>query len=188
MKLTGVFQGLVFVVRMNSAKTDYESIQGLVVPEPGTLETGPETRRHYSSGGGEGRLGGERSSICSTSSRGYKIKRWLGIRRSTWLLSLYIIAYFVYLLGGCMMFACLETDLEENIKEFITLTQDNILYPSYFLYSAISISTMTPQREIHLRKEKFLSDHPDVEQEELENLLEDILFRGISPRRRDLNR
>ena len=86
------------------------------------------------------------------------------------------------------MFACLETDLEENIKEFITLTPDNILYPSYFLYFAISISTMTPQREIHLRKEKFLSDHPDVEQEELENLLEDILFRGISPRRRDLNR
>ena len=38
------------------------------------------------------------------------------MRRSTWLLSLYILAYFVYLLGGCLLFACLEQDVETDIK------------------------------------------------------------------------
>ena len=32
----------------------------------------------------------DKASICSTGSRGYRIKRWLGVRRSTWLLSMYI--------------------------------------------------------------------------------------------------
>merc|ERR1719219_720691 len=103
----------------NNVKTDYESIQGLSVP-----------------GVTEERSREERSSICSSGSRGYKIKRWLGVRRSTWLLSLYIIAYFVYLLGGCMMFAALETDLEESIK-----------------------------RDIHHKKSQFLERHPSVEPE-----------------------
>ena len=51
-----------------------------------------------------------------TPSSGYRIKRWLGVRRSTWLLSLYILAYFVYLLGGCLLFACLEQEVETDIK------------------------------------------------------------------------
>ena len=52
----------------------------------------------------------------SDTSAGYRIKRWLGVRRSTWLLSLYILAYFVYLLGGCLLFACLEQEVETDIK------------------------------------------------------------------------
>ena len=111
----------------------------------------------------------ERSSICSTGSRGYKIKRWLGIRwggrlgpdddcllsrRSTWLLSLYIIAYFVYLLGGCMMFACLETDLEENIKEFITWAIFSLSDTQVFFCSAFYI--LISPRHVWRTRETFI--------------------------------
>ena len=44
------------------------------------------------------------------------------------------------------------------------------------------------QTNIELRKSEFLSAHPDVTSADLERLLEEILYRGISPRRRDLNR
>ena len=44
------------------------------------------------------------------------------------------------------------------------------------------------QTNIELRKSEFLSAHPDVASADLERLLEEILYRGISPRRRDLDR
>ena len=44
------------------------------------------------------------------------------------------------------------------------------------------------QTNIELRKSEFLSAHPDVTSADLERLLEEILYRGISPRRRDLDR
>lgn len=59
---------------------------------------------------------GDDSSLCSTGSRGYRIKRWLGVRRSTWLLALYVAAYFSYLLGGCVLFAVLEQEVEKDVK------------------------------------------------------------------------
>lgn len=101
----------------------------------------------------------DKASICSTGSRGYRIKRWLGVRRSTWLLSMYIVAYFVYLLGGCLLFAYLEQEVEIDVKT-----------------------------NIELRKDQFLAANPSVSSQELENLLDDIMYRGISPRKRDLNR
>ena len=59
---------------------------------------------------------GDDSSLCSTGSRSYRIKRWLGVRRSTWLLALYVAAYFSYLLGGCVLFAVLEQEVEKDVK------------------------------------------------------------------------
>ena len=44
------------------------------------------------------------------------------------------------------------------------------------------------QTNIELRKSEFLSAHPGVASADLERLLEEILYRGISPRRRDLDR
>lgn len=122
-----------------NGRTKYQSIQGLGVPD---LEKE-----------------GDEASLCSTGSRGYRIKRWLGVRRSTWLLALYVAAYFSYLLGGCVLFAVLEQEVEKDVKT-----------------------------NIELRKSEFLSAHPDVTSADLERLLEEILYRGISPRRRDLNR
>lgn len=123
-------------------KTHYESIQGLVVP--GSEEISDNA---------------DKTSICSTGSRGYKIKRWLGIRRSTWLLTLYILAYLSYLLGGCILFSGLEREVETDLK-----------------------------RNIDLRKSQFLSENPSVSSGDLENLIEDIIYRGISPKKRDLDR
>ena len=37
-----------------------------------------------------------------------------------------------------------------------------------------------------MRKSQFLSEHPTVNPRDLEKLLDDILYRGISPRGRDL--
>jgi len=99
----------------------------------------------------------DQTSMCS-SNRGYKIRRWMGIRRSTWLLSLYIVAYITYLVGGCTLFTCLEQAVEEDIKT-----------------------------GIDLRKQEFIAQNPEVENEDLEKLLDDIMYRGISPRRRDYN-
>ena len=59
---------------------------------------------------------GDEASLCSTGSRGYRIKRWLGVRRSTWLLALYVAAYFSYLIGGCVLFAVLEQEVEKDVK------------------------------------------------------------------------
>jgi len=39
----------------------------------------------------------------------YKTKKWCGIRRSTCLLTLYIIAYIIYIIAGSVVFAVLET-------------------------------------------------------------------------------
>ena len=40
---------------------------------------------------------------------------------------------------------------------------------------------------IELRKKEFIAQNPGVSREELENLIEDIMYRGISPRRKDFN-
>lgn len=101
--------------------------------------------------------GEDQTSMCS-SHRGYKIRRWMGIRRSTWLLSLYIVAYITYLVGGCALFTCLEQGVEEDIKT-----------------------------GIDLRKKEFIARNPGVAKEDLEQLIDDIMYRGISPRRRDFN-
>ena len=101
--------------------------------------------------------GEDQTSMCS-SHRGYKIRRWMGIRRSTWLLSLYIVAYITYLVGGCALFTCLEQGVEEDIKT-----------------------------GIDLRKKEFIARNPGVAKEDLEKLIDDIMYRGISPRRRDFN-
>ena len=82
----------------------------------------------------------------------------MGIRRSTWLLSLYIVAYITYLVGGCTLFTCLEQGVEEDIKT-----------------------------GIDLRKNDFIARNPAVSKEDLENLIDDIMYRGISPRRKDFN-
>jgi len=131
---------------MSVGSTKYDSIQGLVVSGqvsgyPGDDKGDPT----------------DKTSICSTASRGYRIKKWLGIRRSTWLLSMYILAYFVYILAGCILFSGLEQEVEKDIKS-----------------------------SIDLRKSQFLSEHPTVNPRDLEKLLDDILYRGISPRSRDL--
>ena len=39
-----------------------------------------------------------------------------------------------------------------------------------------------------MRKSQFLADHPSVNSADLEKLLDEIMFRGISPKRRDLHR
>ena len=99
----------------------------------------------------------DQTSMCS-SHRGYTIRRWMGIRRSTWLLSLYMVAYITYLVGGCALFTCLEQGVEEDIKT-----------------------------DIDLRKKQFVAQNLGVNNEELERLIDDIMYRGISPRRRDFN-
>ena len=40
---------------------------------------------------------------------------------------------------------------------------------------------------IELRKKEFIAQNPGVSMEELENLIEDIMYRGISPKRKDFN-
>jgi hypothetical protein len=86
--------------------------------------------------------GEDQTSMCS-SHRGYKIRRWMGIRRSTWLLSLYIVAYITYLVGGCTLFTCLEQGVEEEKKT-----------------------------GIHLRKKEFIAQNPGVAKENLEKLID----------------
>ena len=98
----------------------------------------------------------DQTSMCSH--RSYKIKRWMGIRRSTWLLSLYVVAYITYLVGGSALFTCLEQGVEEDVKT-----------------------------GIEVRKKEFIAENPGVSKEDLENLIDDILYRGISPRRKDFN-
>lgn len=100
----------------------------------------------------------DQTSVCSSSYKSYKIRRWLGIRRSTWLLSLYIVAYFTYLVGGCTLFTCIEQDVEEEIKT-----------------------------DIDYRKREFIARHPGLAAEDLEQLIDDIMYRGISPKRKDFN-
>ena len=98
----------------------------------------------------------DQASMCLQ--RNYKIKRWLGLRRSTWLLSLYIVAYITYLVGGSALFTCLEQGVEETVKT-----------------------------GIEVRKKEFIAQNPGVSQEDLEDLIDDIMYRGISPRRKDFN-
>ena len=98
----------------------------------------------------------DQASMCLQ--RNYKIKRWLGLRRSTWLLSLYIVAYITYLVGGSALFTCLEQGVEETVKT-----------------------------GIEVRKKEFIAQNPGVSPEDLEDLIDDIMYRGISPRRKDFN-
>ena len=64
-----------------------------------------------------------------------------------------------------------------QIKIFFIIWKDNVTHSKYFF-----------QTNIELRKDQFLAANPSVSSQELENLLDDIMYRGISPRKRDLNR
>lgn len=99
----------------------------------------------------------EGTSLCG-GSRQYQIKKWCGIRRSTWLLTLYILAYFTFLVGGSILFAAIENESEADIKS-----------------------------DIELKKQAFVYKHPDVTEAELEDLIQGINYRGISPLKKDFN-
>lgn len=114
-----------------NGRTNYQSIQGLVVPGDYlsyvrqwqwekyiSQRCSSVYRRHLITffHNPDREKEGDDSSLCSTGSRGYRIKRWLGVRRSTWLLALYVAAYFSYLLGGCVLFAVLEQEVEKDVK------------------------------------------------------------------------
>ena len=99
----------------------------------------------------------EKSSLCG-SGRGYTIKTWCGIRRSTCLLIMYVTAYFVFLVGGSLLFSHLEEDLEKDIKI-----------------------------KIDEKKDEFVKNNPGVNKEDLEKLIDEITYRAISPRAKDLN-
>lgn len=98
----------------------------------------------------------DKTSLCG-SDRAYTIKKWFGVRRSTWLLSMYLVAYFLFLVGGCLLFSTLEQGAEEELKN-----------------------------GIDQRKKDFVQAHPGVKDADLEKLIDDIMYRGISPKRRDL--
>ena len=40
---------------------------------------------------------------------------------------------------------------------------------------------------IEFRKKEFIAQNPEVTREDLEDLIDDIMYRGISPRRKDFN-
>jgi len=94
---------------------------------------------------------GENSLLCG-SSRSYEIRKWFGIRRSTVLLIMYILAYFIYLVGGSVLFTALEQEHEELIKT-----------------------------NIRNRKRDFIYNNPGVDPNELEKLIIDITHHGVSP-------
>ena len=79
------------------------------------------------------------------------------MRRSTWLLCMYTVAYFFYLVGGCLLFTTLEQGAEDDIKN-----------------------------GIDQRKKEFVAAHPGLKDADLEKLIDDIMYRGISPKTRDL--
>ena len=95
---------------------------------------------------------------CTSGKRGYSIKTWCGVRRSTCLLSIYVIAYFLFLIAGSILFSNLEQSAEESIKI-----------------------------DIDDKKKEFIKKHPWVKDDDLEKLLDDIMYRGISPREKDLS-
>ena len=99
----------------------------------------------------------DKTSLCG-SDHAYTIKKWFGVRRSTWLLFMYMVVYFLYIVGGCLLFATLEQGMEEDIKN-----------------------------SIDQRKKDFVTAHPGLTESDLEKLIDDIMFRGISPKRSDLN-
>jgi len=96
--------------------------------------------------------GQRNSALLCGSDRPYQIRKWLGVRRSTWLLLLYILAYFAYLIGGSVLFSYLEQDNERKIRE-----------------------------KIANRKARFLSDYQEVDPQELEELIADITRHGLNP-------
>ena len=98
----------------------------------------------------------DKTSLCG-SDRSYTIKKWFGVRRSTWLLSMYMVVYLFFLIGGCVLFSTLEQGAEEDIKN-----------------------------AIDQRKKEFVKAHPGVNDADLEKLIDDIMYRGISPKQRDL--
>jgi len=98
----------------------------------------------------------DKTSLCG-SDRSYTIKKWFGVRRSTWLLSMYMIVYFTFLIGGCVLFSSLEHGAEQEIKT-----------------------------AIDQRKKEFVRANPGVKDSDLEKLIDDIMYRGISPKQRDL--
>jgi len=94
----------------------------------------------------------QKNSLLCGSDRPYQIRKWLGVRRSTWLLCLYILAYFAFLTGGSLLFSYLEQDNELEIRE-----------------------------EISRRKEEFIAQHQQIDPMELEQLLSDLTYHGVSP-------
>ena len=71
---------------------------------------------------------------------------------------MYIVAYVTYLVGGSVLFTSLEQGVEEDVKS-----------------------------GIEFRKKEFIAQNPEVSREDLEDLIDDIMYRGISPRRKDFN-
>jgi len=94
---------------------------------------------------------GENSLLCGLD-RPYQIRKWFGVRRSTWLLALYMLAYFTYLIGGSLLFSAIERENEEELR--------------------LGISR---------RKADFIRHHPEVSFSELESLIKDISVHGVSP-------
>lgn len=60
---------------------------------------------------------GEETSSSARSDYYYEYKKWCGIRRSTWLLTLYVVSYITYLVLGGLAMARLERETELGLKE-----------------------------------------------------------------------
>ncbi|XP_023348818.1 potassium channel subfamily K member 1 isoform X2 [Eurytemora carolleeae] len=95
--------------------------------------------------------------ICG-SGHNYQIRKWLGVRRSSWLLFFYVLGYSAYLIGGSFLFCSIEMDNEQHLKS-----------------------------DISRRKEEFVLRYPEVDPEDLENLISDITYHGISPLEKSKN-
>lgn len=93
-----------------------------------------------------------------TSPKGYSIRRWCGVRRSSCFLALYIVTYIAYLVGGGFLFRYLEKEFETNNKV-----------------------------EVVRIKSEFVKRHPDVSDESLEEFLEQITTVKASPLARNKN-
>ena len=70
---------------------------------------------------------------------------------------MYIMVYFLFLIGGCLLFSTLEQGAEEEIK--------------------VSIDK---------KKKEFVAAHPGVKDADLEKLIDEIMYRGISPKQNDI--
>lgn len=92
------------------------------------------------------------------SPKGYSIRRWCGVRRSSCFLSLYIVTYILYLVGGGFLFRFLEKEFENNNK-----------------------------LEIMRIKSEFVRKHAGVSDDNLEEFLEKISAVRTSPLQRNEN-
>ncbi len=72
-------------------------------------------------------------SAVSESVSPYAYRKWCGVRRSTWLLAIYIVTYVSFLVVGGYLMALLEGDNEKRLKG-----------------------------EVHQKKKDFLEKYPQV--------------------------